>query len=32
DVVKVKLKNPKNGYHILLRNALIYDNKPMNSL
>ncbi len=27
-VVKVKLINPENGYHILLRNALIYDNKP----
>jgi len=27
-VVKVKLINPENGYHILLHNALIYANKP----
>ena len=26
--VKIKLQNPRNGYHVLLYNTLIYDNEP----
>jgi hypothetical protein len=28
--VKIKLQNPRNGYHVLLYNVLIYDNKSEN--
>jgi hypothetical protein len=28
--VKIKLQNPKKGYHIFIYNIVIYDNKPKN--